>query len=148
MFAGGNGSTTRAIGGPLANGSQNHAMNSVTQANNAAAASQSLNSLANGQGGFGSRRFNFWGANSLNNGFGNGLGFGGYGNNGFGYGNGGYGYGGYNNGNGTYVLVFVPNVGWVLMPLRVVMQMMGMGGGFGGMGGLGGFGAMGGGGVF
>ena len=159
MFAAGNASTTRAIGGGLANNSNNHALNSVVQANHAAAASQSLNNLGNGQGGFGSRHFNFWGANSLNNGFGNGLGLGfggygnrgfGFGNNGFGFGNGGFGFGNgfYNNGNGIYVLVFIPNVGWVLMPLRVVMQMMGMGGGFGGMGGLGGFGGMGVGGMF
>ena len=51
------------------------------------------------------------------------------------------------NGNGIYVLVYIPGVGWVLMPLSMVMGMMGGSaaasvglaalaacGGFGGMG--------------
>ena len=37
----------------------------------------------------------------------------------------------YGYGNGIYVLVYIPGVGWVLMPLSVVMSNMG---GFGGMG--------------
>ncbi len=59
----------------------------------------------------------------------------GYGNSGYGYGlygNGGYGYGGYGygigDGNGIYVLVYIPGMGFTLMPLRAVMGNMGMGG--------------------
>ena len=50
----------------------------------------------------------------------------------------------YGIGNGIYVLVFIPGMGWMLMPLSMVMGMGGFGGGFGGFGGMGGgFGGMG-----
>ena len=103
--------------------------------------------MGNGQGwnglaGVGSRNFNYWGSNFLGTGNGNrgyGNGYGGYG-----YGNG-YGNQMYGNGSGIYVLVYVPGLGWVLMPLSMVMGMGGFGGGFGGLGGMGmGMGAMGG----
>jgi hypothetical protein len=126
MLPGNNGTTNSTTVNPQT-GLQNGALNTTARTNNAAVAAQQLNALGNGLTGVGSRNFSYWGANGLGNGYG--LGSGGYGN------------GMYGNGNGTYVLVYVPNVGWVMMPLRVVMSMMGgMGGGFGGMGGMGGFG--------
>src|SRR5262249_42459830 len=125
------GPSNRTIGNtPL--GAQNSLANTTARANNATVAAQQLNALGNGLGGFGSRNFNYWGANSLGLGYGNGFGFGGYGNRGYGYGNGLYGYN-----NGIYVLVYIPNVGWVLVPYGVFLSM----GGFGALGGLGGFGA-------
>ena len=120
--------------------------NSVTTARNATNASTGLSTLGNGLSN-GSRNFNFWGSNFLNSGFGNR----GFGNTGYGYGNSGYGYGGYGNGgygygngmyggnNGIYVMAYIPGFGWVLVPLRAVMGMGGMG--FGGMGGMGMMGA-------
>jgi hypothetical protein len=138
------GATLPATTGPISrtlgnaqSGAPNSAVNTVARVNNAAVAAQQLNALGNGLGGFGSRNFNYWGANSLGLGYGNGFGFGAYGNRGFGYGNGLYGYN-----NGIYVLVYIPNVGWVLVPYSFFLSMGGLGGfgGIGGFGGLGGFG--------
>jgi hypothetical protein len=49
----------------------------------------------------------------------------GYGNGGYGYGNGGYGYRGWGNGNGNsgYVWVFIPSLGWVMIPIRVLLML-------------------------
>jgi len=126
--------------------------NSRLSANNANNGLTGLNSAANGN--MGSRGYNFWGSNFLGSGYGNrGLGYG-YGNSGYGYGNGGYGYGnrgyGYGNGGygygngGPYVMVYLPGVGWVLVPLRAIRGMgMGMGAGMGMGGGMGAGGGMG-----
>jgi hypothetical protein len=127
--------------GNAQSGARNSVVNATARVNNAAAAAQQLNALGNGLGGFGSRNFNYRGANSLALGYGNGFGFGGYGNRGYGYGNGLYGYN-----NGIYVLIYIPNVGWVLVPYSAFLSMGGFGalggcGGIGGFGGLGSFGA-------
>ena len=43
----------------------------------------------------------------------------------------------YGNGNGIYVMVYIPGIGWVLVPLSAVLSMGGFGGGMGGFGGMG-----------
>ena len=70
---------------------------------------------------------NFFGSGVGNSryGYGNsGYGFGnsgyGYGGNGYGYGGGGYGGSGYGNGNSVYVSVYLPGVGWVLVPIWAI----------------------------
>ena len=75
-----------------------------------------------GNGGYG---FSGWGSGYGQSGYGNGgngYGYGGWGN-GSGYGNGGYGNGGYGMGNGQYVWVLIPGLGWVYVPIRLLMML-------------------------
>ena len=61
-----------------------------------------------------------YGFNNYSNGYGGfGNGYGGYG---YGYGGYGYGYGnrGYGNGLGGYVRVYIPGLGWVLVPRQAL----------------------------
>ena len=58
------------------------------------------------------------GSNFFGTGYGN-FGFG-YGNSGYGYGNGGSGFGAFGNGNSPYVMVYLPGVGWVMVPIRAI----------------------------
>ena len=102
----------------------NNSGNSVLGATNAQNGLIGLSSSVVGNPG--SHGYNYWGSSFLGSGYGN-RGFG-YGNNGYGYGNSGY--GGYGNGNGPLVMVYLPGVGWVLVPLRAIRG-MGVGGGLG-----------------
>ncbi len=63
---------------------------------------------------------NFFGSANGNSGFGYGNSGYGYGNAGYGYGNGGSGFGRYGNGNSGYVMVYLPGVGWVMVPIRAI----------------------------
>jgi hypothetical protein len=56
---------------------------------------------------------NFFGSGNGNFGYG-------YGNSGYGYGNGGSGFGSYGYGNSRYVMVYLPGVGWVMVPIRAI----------------------------
>ncbi len=62
-------------------------------------------------------------------GWGNGNSGYGYGNSGYGYGNGGYGSGygnrggGNGGGNSQYVWVFLPQLGWVMVPVRLLLML-------------------------
>jgi hypothetical protein len=75
-----------------------------------------------GTGGLGS------GGGGLGAGYGGfgGPGIGGYGNRGSGYGYGygnGYGRGGYGNRNSGYVWVYIPSLGWVMVPVRLLIRL-------------------------
>jgi hypothetical protein len=87
--------------------------------------------LNNAQGFSGVNRFNnsvtsnrnvnrSYGSNSY--GFNYGTGYGGYGN---GYGGYGYGNRGYGNGMAGYVRVYVPGLGWVLVPIQALRRSVG-----------------------
>jgi hypothetical protein len=78
-----------------------------------------LNNGMPGNGAFGSQGLGNFGPSFLGSGgyYGNG-----YGNRGYGYGNGGYGYGGYGYRNPGYVMVYLPGVGWVLVPIRAIRR--------------------------
>jgi hypothetical protein len=58
------------------------------------------------------------GSNFFGTGYGN-FGYG-YGNSGAGYGYGGSGFGAFGNGNSPYVMVYLPGVGWVMVPIRAI----------------------------
>jgi hypothetical protein len=78
--------------------------------------------LSNGGSGFGPR-FSRWGSGNIGSGLGNGgygygSGFSGWGS---GYGGSGYGSGGYGNRNSGYVWVFIPSLGWVYVPIRLMI---------------------------
>jgi hypothetical protein len=89
----------------------------------------------NGTSGSGYRsRFSGWGNGNSGYGYGNGgYGYGnggyGYGNNGYGYGSGGYGSGygnsglGYGGRNSQYTWVFIPSIGWVMIPTRSLLML-------------------------
>jgi hypothetical protein len=75
--------------------------------------------VASGRAGYGYRGYGFsgWGRGYGGLGYGyGGWGYGGWGN---GYGSG-YGNGGYGMGNGQYVWVFIPALGWVYVPVRLL----------------------------
>jgi hypothetical protein len=89
----------------------------VNRSNN----SVSSNRNVNGSSGFNSG--NGYGGSGYGYG-GSGFGYGGYGNgyggSGFGYGGYGGGYGGYGNGLAGYVRVYIPGLGWVLVPRQAL----------------------------
>ena len=72
-----------------------------------------------GYGGFGSPRVGTFGSSFFGSNYGNGYGYR-YGNGGYGYGNGLSGYGGYGYRNSNLVQVYLPGVGWVLVPIRAI----------------------------
>ena len=63
---------------------------------------------------------NFFGSGLGNSSYGYGNSGYGYGGNGYGFGGGGYGGGGFGNGNSVYVSVYLPGVGWVLVPIWAI----------------------------
>jgi hypothetical protein len=77
----------------------------VNSSNNSVSSNRNVNRSygGNGYGGYG----NGYGANGY---WGYGNGYGGYGN----------GYGGYGNGLGGYVRVYIPGLGWVLVPRQAL----------------------------
>jgi hypothetical protein len=89
---------------------------------------QATNPNVTGTGGLrsggGGLRSGGGGLGSGNGGLG-GTGIGGYGNRGSGYGSGygnGYGGGGYGNRNSGYVWVYIPSLGWVMVPIRLLRR--------------------------
>jgi len=98
---------------------RNGALNSRPNLNNSQTLAQpnTLNNAMPGSGAFGSRGLGNFGPSFSGSGwyYGNG-----YGNRGYGYGNGGYGFGGYGYRSPGYVMVYLPGVGWVLVPIRAI----------------------------
>jgi hypothetical protein len=80
--------------------------------------------VATGVGaGNGSYGFSGWGPGYRRGGYGSGYGSG-YGNGGYGSGYGsGYGNGGYGRSNGQYVWIFIPSLGWVMVPIRLLLML-------------------------
>jgi hypothetical protein len=80
--------------------------------------------VASGRAGYGTGAFGFsgWGSGFGWSGYGygrNGYGYGGWDN---GYGSG-YGWSGYGLGNGPYVWIFMPGLGWVYVPIGLLMML-------------------------
>jgi len=69
----------------------------------------------NGNSGYGNSGYGYG-----NSGYGNSNSGYGYGNGGNGYGNGGGGYGTYGNRNPNYVMVYLPGIGWALVPIQAI----------------------------
>jgi len=87
----------------------------VNSSNNSVSSNRNVNRSygGSGYGGYG----NSYGGNGYG-GYGNG--YGGYGYGGYGYGGYGYGNRGYGNGLGGYVRVYIPGLGWVLVPIQAL----------------------------